>query len=582
MSFDVCKQQEWADRLIDELVRCGVTCFCIAPGSRSTPLVAAVARHPAAQALVHYDERGTAFWALGYGRATGRPAAWITTSGTAVANGLPAVVEASQDEIPLLLLTADRPPELRDTGANQTIDQVKLFGAYVRWQFELPVPDSDLDPALVHTTVNQAVYRSLRPPAGPVHLNCPFREPLVPEPDELTTLRASDRPYTRYAAPVMVPDPAALADLAALLRTVARGIVIAGRLRTAEAVAAAAKLAAHLGWPLLPDVTSGLRLGAGRFPQVPFAELLLTDPEQAARTLRPEAVLHLGGRFVSKRLLQFVKASQLRCYAHVHDSPIRLDPEHRVTFRLEADVARACTALTETLPAADRPSAWSQHWQQANEAARRRLQQLFQHGELAEPDVAWHLTRWLPPTHGLVLASSLPVRLVQTWAAPDGAQPPVAANRGASGIDGTVATTAGFATGLERPVTLLIGDLALLHDLNSLALLRDRPVVAVVLNNDGGGIFSFLPVARHTEMFEPFFGTPHRLRFAHAAHLFGLAYEAPRTLQELEQAYREATRRATATLIEVRTERTRTYTRWQELEAALADVREAFYEPLSS
>ncbi len=582
MSFDVRNQQDWADQLIDELVRCGVTHFCIAPGSRSTPLVAAVARHPEARAIVHYDERGTAFWALGYGRATGRPAAWITTSGTAVANGLPAVVEASQDEVPLLLLTADRPPELRDTGANQTIDQVKLFGSYVRWQFELPVPDPDLDPALVRTTIDQAVYRSMRSPAGPVHLNCPFREPLVPEPGKLAPIKAFNEPHTRYAAPVMAPDPVALSELAATVRSVERGLIIAGRLRTAEAATAVAKLAAHLGWPLLPDVTSGLRLGADGFPLVPFAELLLRDPERAARALQPEAVLHIGGRFVSKRLLQFIKAARLRCYAHVHDSPIRLDPVHRVTFRLEADVARTCTALVETLPATGRPSAWTRHWRRADEAVRNRLQQQFQHRELAEPDVAWHLARWLPSTHGLVLASSLPVRLMHTWAAPDGTQPPVAANRGASGIDGTVATVAGFAMGLERPVTLLIGDLALLHDLNSLALLRDQPVVVVVLNNDGGGIFSFLPIAAHTELFEPFFGTPHGLQFAHAAHLFGLTYEAPRTLQELEQAYREACSRPTATLLEVRTHRSRTYTRWLELEATLADICEAFYEPLSS
>ncbi|AEN72517.1 2-succinyl-5-enolpyruvyl-6-hydroxy-3-cyclohexene-1-carboxylate synthase [Rhodothermus marinus SG0.5JP17-172] len=582
MSFDVRNQQYWADRLVDELVRCGVTHFCIAPGSRSTPLVAAVARHPEARAIVHYDERGTAFLALGYGRATGRPAAWITTSGTAVANGFPAVVEASQDEIPLLLLTADRPPELRDTGANQTIDQVKLFGGYVRWHFELPVPDPDLDVALVQTTVAQAVYRSVRPPAGPVHLNCPFREPLIPAPDALSPLEATGAPRTRYVAPVMAPDPQAVAELAAMLRSVARGLIVAGRLRTAEAAAAVEKLAAHLGWPLLPDVTSGLRLGEGAFPRVPFAELLLAEPERAARMLQPEVVLHVGGRFVSKRLLQFVQAARLRAYVHVHDSPIRLDPAHRVTLRLEADVARTCAALREALPGATEPSPWARRWQQADRAVQQRLQQQFQTEELAEPDVAWHLARWMPSTHGLVLASSLPVRLVHAWAAPDGARPPVAANRGASGIDGTVATAAGFALGLARPVTLLIGDLALLHDLNSLALLRERPVVVVALNNDGGGIFSFLPIARHAEVFEPFFGTPHGLQFAHAARLFGLNYEAPRTLTELAQAYRAACARPSATLIEVRTERARTHARWQELEAALADLREAFYEPLSS
>jgi len=174
------------------------------------------------------------------------------------------------------------------------------------------------------------------------------------------------------------------------------------------------------------------------------------------------------------------------------------------------------------------------------------------------------------------------VRLVQTWAALPQASLPVAANRGASGIDGTVATAAGFSIGLAGPVTLLIGDLALLHDLNSLALLRDRPVVVIVLNNNGGGIFSFLPIAQHAEVFEPFFATPHNLRFEAAAALFGLTYAAPQTLAELKQAYCEARSRSSATLIEVRTERTRTLQRWQELEAGLQSVRQPFYGPLSS
>jgi len=173
-------QYLWAKLIVEELLRSGAGHFFLAPGSRSTPLALAVARNRRARYHVHFDERGTAFAALGYGRATGKPAVWITTSGTAVANGLPAVVEAATDGVPLILLTADRPPELRETGANQTIDQAKIFGDYVRWQLDLPVPDPAIDPAFVLTTVDQAVYRSLRAPAGPVHLNCMFREPLVP------------------------------------------------------------------------------------------------------------------------------------------------------------------------------------------------------------------------------------------------------------------------------------------------------------------------------------------------------------------------------------------------------------------
>src|SRR5215213_3717511 len=174
----------WAYLIVEELLRCGIEFFCVAPGSRSTPLVAALAANARARSLIHFDERGTAFAALGYARATGRPAAWITTSGTAVANGLPAVVEAATDGVPMVLLTADRPPELRQTGANQTIDQPDIFGDYIRWRFDLPAPDPAIDPAMVLTTVDQAAYRASRTPQGPVHLNLMFREPLLPEDED--------------------------------------------------------------------------------------------------------------------------------------------------------------------------------------------------------------------------------------------------------------------------------------------------------------------------------------------------------------------------------------------------------------
>src|SRR5215210_6118955 len=194
----------WAYLIVEELLRCGVDFFCVAPGSRSTPRVAALAANEKATTLIHFDERGTAFAALGHARATGRPAAWITTSGTAVANGLPAVVEAATDGVPMILLTADRPPELRQTGANQTIDQPDIFGDYVRWRFDLPAPDPSIDPAMVLTTVDQAVYRAGRAPQGPVHLNLMFREPFLPDPDDAlsgpSSWMKSGEPYTRYAA----------------------------------------------------------------------------------------------------------------------------------------------------------------------------------------------------------------------------------------------------------------------------------------------------------------------------------------------------------------------------------------------
>ncbi|HSL01727.1 MAG TPA: 2-succinyl-5-enolpyruvyl-6-hydroxy-3-cyclohexene-1-carboxylic-acid synthase [Rubrobacteraceae bacterium] len=563
MSRDTARANRlWAGLIVEELVRSGVDFFCVAPGSRSTPLVAALAAHVRAKSLVHFDERGTAFAALGYARATGRPAAWITTSGTAVANGFPAVVEAATDNVPMILLTADRPPELRETGANQTVLQPNIFGGYPRWSFDLPAPDPTVDPAMVLTTVDQAVYRARRAPSGPVHLNLMFREPFLPEPaEELDSdlpdrWRESAEPYTRYAATEPTVGAAEVDRIWRELRDIERGLVVAGRLRSREQGEAVARLADALGWPLLPDVSSQVRLGARSKGLAPYYDALLAgEPFREAHT--PEAVLHVGGRALSKRLEQFIAVSRPNPYVVVRENPSRMDPGHLVTHSLEAGIVRFCGALAEAAGEhrTGGDALWKEDWRGASERVDVALDRVLVGNELNEPLVARLISRHLSGGRGLCVASSMPIRDLDTFAAADGTSAPVAANRGASGIDGTVATAAGFARGLGRPVTLLVGDLALLHDLNSLALLRGLPVVLVVLNNDGGAIFSFLPVARHGEFFEPYFGTPHGVSFEHAAATFGLRYERPSSATEFMETYRAACNRNGPSLIEVQTDR---------------------------
>jgi 2-succinyl-5-enolpyruvyl-6-hydroxy-3-cyclohexene-1-carboxylate synthase len=547
----------WAYLIVEELLRCGIDFFCVAPGSRSTPLVAALAANERARSLIHFDERGTAFAALGYARATGRAAAWITTSGTAVANGLPAVVEAATDGVPMVLLTADRPPELRQTGANQTIDQPDIFGDYVRWRFDLPAPDPNIDPAMVLTTVDQAAYRAGRTPQGPVHLNLMFREPFVSDSEDVlsgpSSWEQSNSPYTSYAATNPAVDEMEIRNLWETLRPVRRGLVVASRLSSRKQGEAVLRLADTLGWPLLPDIGSQVRLGAEGL--VAHYDALLAG-DSFAQTHAPEAVVHVGGRAISKRLEQFLAGSRPDPYVVVRENPFRLDPAHRVTHSVEANVLDFCSALVRTATEDSRAidSSWSAGWREASEEVARHLDGISS-GEPNEPLVARVLSRNVPPDHGLVVASSMPVRDLDTYAATDGAPVPVAANRGASGIDGTVATAAGFARGLGRPVTLLIGDLALLHDLNSLAMLRDVHVIVVVLNNDGGGIFSFLPIAGHEEFFEPYFGTPQGVGFEPAAKMFGLAYKRPGTIEDFVEVYSSACARGSSTLIEIQTDR---------------------------
>jgi 2-succinyl-5-enolpyruvyl-6-hydroxy-3-cyclohexene-1-carboxylate synthase len=415
---------------------------------------------------------------------------------------------------------------------------------------------------MVLTTVDQAVYRARRAPSGPVHLNLMFREPFLPDEDPGEELsvpprwQRSGEPYTRYAATRPAVDPEEVEHLWEALRPVKRGLVVAGRLGDRGQGEAALRLAEALGWPLLPDVGSQVRLGTRSKSLVAYYDALLaSEPFKEAHA--PEAVLHLGGRALSKRLERFLTRSRPDPYVVVRENPFRLDPGHRVTHSVEADVVGFCTALREA--AGENSSAdpaWSAGWREGSEKVDLHLDRLFaETKELNEPLVARLISRNIPEGHGLCVASSMPVRDVDTFAATDGASVPVAANRGASGIDGTVATAAGFARGSGRPVTLLIGDLALLHDLNSLAMLRELPLVVVVLNNDGGAIFSFLPIARNKEFFEPYFGTPQAVSFEGAAKMFGLAYDLPSTTKEFVETYRAAATRNTPTLIEVRTDR---------------------------
>ncbi len=574
----------WTQLLVEELIRCGVEAFFVAPGSRSTPLTATVAKHPDADVVLHVDERGTAFAALGTGRATQQPAAWITTSGTAVANGLPAVVEASVDAVPMVLLTADRPPELRDTGANQTIDQVKIFGDYVRWHAEVPPPSEEIDPAYVLTTTDQAVHRALRSPAGPVHLNCAFRKPLEPDDSgESVSVSSAVRswageqhPFTRYPSSVSTSSGSELDQLAEAIREVEKGLVVAGRLDSEEEAAAVKRLAAELGWPLVPDLTSQCRLGADEEGYIlPFGDLSLTS-EAFREAHAPQAVLQVGGRFTSKRLRLFLRDSAPEVRAVVRPDPSRVDPDHRATHHLESEVVPFVEELCARIESTSSPSDWLETWKSANTQVGRVVEDFSSEEEsLTEPLVATLLSRHIPSQHALVAASSMPVRDLNRHAVPSGPSVPIFANRGASGIDGTVSTAAGVARGREAPTTLLIGDLALWHDLNGLAFLQDLPVVVVVVNNDGGGIFHFLPIRDHEEVFDPYFTTPHGRSFEEAAATFGLDYHRPETSAAFVDVYEQACTASGSALIEVQTDREINRRVHERLEADAAAAVEA-------
>ncbi|MCC5862888.1 MAG: 2-succinyl-5-enolpyruvyl-6-hydroxy-3-cyclohexene-1-carboxylic-acid synthase [Gammaproteobacteria bacterium] len=581
----------WAALVIEELVRLGVRHVCIAPGSRSTPLTLAAAGHPALACTVHFDERALAFHALGLARGSGRAVVVICTSGSAVANLYPAVVEAAMDGVPLVLLTADRPPELRDTGANQAIDQVGLFGGHARMSVDLPVPAEDYPAEALLTTLDQALYRCRHPLPGPVQINVPFREPLIapgasPSPPSPTPTLwpASDKPYTEYPPPRHALAPDALGALRAALDGIERGLLVIGRLRDDSERAAAERLAGWLGWPVCADITSGVRASRVPAPWLRHYDLLLgADPEALER---PDGILHLGGELVSKRLLGRMDAWRVPL-VRVVDDPRRLDPAHRVRLRLQVSLAALAEALVPAAagapsagarppaPPAGAASAWRDRLLAADaDLAAAVARALDGAGELDEPTVCRLVSRGLPEDAVLCLAASMPVRDMDMFAAADGACVPVYSNRGASGIDGTLATACGVAAGSGRRVVLVCGDLAFLHDLNALALLaRQRPAVTVVLlNNDGGGIFSFLPVADIGEPFEAYFGTPHGLPLGDLARGFGLACHAPATRAAFREALAEALASGAPSVIEVRSDRAANLRRHREL---LADFTAA-------
>lgn len=575
--------QLWGWLIVEEFIRNEIDYFVISPGSRSTPLTVAVARHSQAKKKVCLDERGAAFHALGYARATGKPAVLICTSGTAIANYFPAVIEAFVERLPLIILSGDRPPELQQTGANQTIEQANLFGNYVKANFSLPCPDEKISPQVVLTTVNQVIYQAQNHPASPVHLNCQFREPLAPiqstlEPNYLQKIERwinQNQPYTYYSLNTSQASQEELERLGKIIEQAHQGILIIGQLRNEAERKAVIALANKLQWLVFADVQSGLRFDNSISSCIHyFDQLLLTDSR--AELDYPNLILQIGHRILSKRLLQFIEKFPLSHYIVVVNDPHRQDPHHCVSWKIESDLENFCTQLIKFIPLEPQNSSL-EIWQQKNQLIDQTIEKfLRENHQLNEIGIARLISHYLPFHHGLFLASSMPIREMDMYGVMKGRKVAIAANRGTSGIEGTIASAVGFSVGLNAPVTLLIGDLAFLHDLNSLAQLNSNnfPIIIVVINNNGGGIFSFLPIAQFKDVFDSYFGTPHNLEFELIAKTFQLNYYHPQTLKEFREDYALAIQTEKNTLIEVKTNREANYQLHQALQAKIREKLE--------
>lgn len=548
----------WGRAIIDELAKAGVEAVCISPGSRSTPLTVAAAEHDDIHVYSHLDERSAAFFALGRARVTGAPTPLICTSGTAAANYHPAVVEASEARIPMLLLTADRPRELRDSGANQTIDQVDLYGSQVRWARDLPDPEADERKLRsLRTIVTRALGASVQPPAGPVHLNAPFRKPLEPTPvpgevpphfDENEPEAASGRsgPYVSHHGSLQQPESETVAALSRAAEAANYPLIVAGPTGSAGLSAESAlQLADALEAPLLADPLSGLRYG----PHVDEAHVIggydmLLEEKVRHHLPTPDFVIRFGASPTSKPLRQYL--------AETDGRQVLVDPAggwREATFTatdlLRADPSQTATAIAEQT---DRSrTEWLDRWIAAENA----VESVSSEPPYFEGAILKTVVAAAPTNATLFVSNSMPVRDVDRFGAPRPEPLQVLGNRGASGIDGITSTALGAGSAVDGQLILVTGDIAYYHDMNGLLAVKrcDVDATIVLLNNDGGGIFHMLPIAEH-ETFETHFKTPHGLDFEPSTDLYGLSFTRVSDLDKFEEAYSESLTSTGTTVIE--------------------------------
>lgn len=523
----------WSQAIVAGFVAAGVKRAVISPGSRSTPLALALLGQSGLLCDVTVDERSAAFFALGIAKASHRPVLLLATSGTAPANWMPAVMEANLSRVPLILISADRPPELQACGANQTVDQVNLFGVQVRASHALGAPHEGFDPAYLHRLAARVCEQAIWPHPGPVHINQPFREPLIPQ----GNLLASDVPAEIYIRqPLLSPTPG---DIQEVCRVIAGrpGVIVCGELpESPDFPFAISALAAQLVCPILAEPLSNLRFGPHDLSHVAVRyNAWLSDSASQAR-VRPEWVLRFGAFPVTRNLQNYVASATVQIV--VQPWPRWSDPAQRVTHMLRSDPTAFCKALIAALSQSC-TAGWQRTFVEIEEGA--------QPAEKVEHIAA--ILDHLPENHAVFVGNSLAIRQLDTHSGCGNKALHFYGNRGASGIDGNISTAMGIAAE-HGQVLALLGDLTTQHDIGGLALAQGRDVVIVTVNNAGGGIFDLLPQAALPE-FEKGWRTPQQINFEHAALCFGLSYVRAENAEDLRSALSAAISKGGPHLIEL-------------------------------
>ena len=542
---------KFANAFIDMLYALGVEDFCVCPGSRSTPLTSAIAKHPHARSHVFFDERSAAFATLGFGKA-GTLAALVVTSGTAVANAYPAVVEASMSSTPMLVLSGDRPPELRETHANQTIDQNKIFQGYTRFFFDFPCPHPELDAHFLQSTLSYAVWHCTGLHAGPVHLNCMFREPFSSLESTETSVWYNLCKYSHPQIQISIEDNLKLLDICNKAR---KGLLVIGELSNSSDQAMAEKICNHINWPCVVDVGSGLRLHSIKRNIFAIETFLKTNKHI------PDLILHLGAGISSKTYEDWIKQHAIHQIV-IDKNPIRIDPSNRSQWRIFAEIQHMHTLqrIQSTSYLLGIISAYNQKVLETLDSI------LEEPNSISEIQLAQNISNVLPSSAKLFVGNSMPIRDLNNFAMP--LQPmETSCNRGASGIDGIIATAFGWSLVDRSPTAVLLGDVSSIHDWSSVFSIASlynatkngstaqykHSFVIIVINNSGGSIFSMLPISKELppEQFGRLFTTEHEHTFTNIAQSMGITALQVITMDTLEQAISTCFAKQGLSLIEI-------------------------------
>lgn len=554
---------------VDELARSGLRHVCVAPGSRSSPLTIAFAHHPEIKTWVHLDERSAGFFAVGMAQALGEPVALVCTSGTAAANFHPAVVEARYGFVPLLVLTADRPPELWDSGAPQTIDQVRMYGSHAKWSISMPPPEVTTDLMLfVRSIACRAFATTITPPEGPVHVNFPFREPLEPAvlnsdfpKEEYETAvdawqgRSDGEPFIYVPAVAQIAHQADIERLADKLVSTERGLILCGPQRDPELAVEVVALSRLLGYPILADPLSQVRCGPhDRGTIVDCYDIFLRD-SSVVSALNPEVVLRFGAVPNSRPITKYLEHHRSTRHVVIGDSHCWTDPTHTTTELFRVAPVNFCRAMSAVINSGDTISSWAQRWYKLAEitkAAVRKTMEGFNE-EMFEGKVFDQLSSIIPDGANVFVGNSMPIRDQDAFFPSTARRTRFLANRGVSGIDGIISSALGAAAVSTGNSILVLGDISFYHDMNGLLAIKAYGLDAtiVVINNDGGGIFSFLPQVSYKDVFETYFGTPHGLTFQAAAELYGVSYRRVEGWDQFREIVGESIGSPGSTIIEV-------------------------------